>query len=695
MDERRQQTQSEIDRSLVLTSKSAALQMESVIREVDFVLQDLRTQYQTDRASFPAAVRRIETLFASNSTLSLWIMDADGRNSFSSVDERASVNASEREYFRRHRDGGGQDILYISAPLIGQYSGQWTVILSRRLENAGTFAGTIVLAVPPSYFSSRLGAADITEELSVIHLPDGIIMATNTGADLIGQVFADTAWLLGPRARPSGIVHKDRDGPDRIVAWQRIGGSPLAVTASADGRGLRSRTEAAIDAELRAHMITTVLALVLIGGVGVVILRDVGLRQRLHRLDILHKQLFDAMPDGMMVIDQSSNITLWNEAALSLLAVDSDELKARVVALYDMDGKRVPVERYPSMQASRRPGHHGLFSIQDHGQRRWLSFNSRPIPNQDGEAPDRAILAFSDVTRLVQLEDSMRTSQSVFEAAGEGIMVTGADQRIISVNPAFTRITGYAAHEAQGRVPGELLGSGQHDEEFYEQMHESLRLKGYWEGEITNRRKDGNLFIEWLKINVVRDEQGQVLRYVALLSDISERKRQDQEIWKRANFDALTGLPNRTLFTDRLNQAVSQADRRHARVAVFFIDLDKFKAVNDTLGHKAGDDLLLQVAERLQANIRSEDTAARIGGDEFLVLQPQAGDDTALLLAGERIREALCQPFDIGGNTVQISASIGIADALGVAADPAQAIKRADAAMYRAKSSGANRVVML
>lgn len=695
MDARRQQTRLEIEKSVVLASKSAAQQMESLIREVDFVLQDLRAEHLTNDESFATAVRRIEAMFASRGTLSLWIMDADGESTYSSIGEHAWVNAKERDYFRYHHDGDGQDSLYVSTPIIGQFSRKWTVILARRLENAGTFAGTIAIAIQPSYFSARLGPADDGEEISVVHLPDGTILATNTGPELIGQKHGDAELLRQTDARSSGLVHKDRDGDDRIVAWRRVGDSSLAVTASADGRRLQAESEAAIRAELNAYIVTTCLSLLLVGGVATVMLRDAAMREHLRRREVLHKQLFDAMPVGMMVIDQNDNITLWNEAALTLLGVDAVQLRARTVPLYDMDGKRVPTEHYPSMEAGRRPGHHGLFYIQDHGQRRWLSFNSRLLPNQDEETPDRTILAFSDVTRLVQLEDSMRTSQSVFEVAGEGIMVTGADQRIIQVNPAFTRITGYSAREAQGKDPGTLLASGQHDGEFYEQMHESLRLKGYWEGEITNRRKDGGLFVEWLKINVVRDEGGQVLRYVALLSDISERKRQDQEIWKRANFDALTGLPNRTLFTDRLNQAVSRADRGHARVAVLFIDLDKFKAVNDTLGHRAGDELLQQVAERISANIRSEDTAARVGGDEFVVLQPQAGDDAALLQSGERIREALCQPFDIGGHQVHVSASIGIADALGAAADPTQAIKRADAAMYRAKTSGANKVVML
>ncbi|WP_243404163.1 diguanylate cyclase domain-containing protein [Zavarzinia aquatilis] len=670
--------------------------MEAIIREVDFVLQELRSEYLTDRHGFPEAAQRIQSLFGSREILSVWIADSDGRIAYSSIDDRSSTNVAHRDYFQFHRASAGEDRLYVSPPLVGQYTQRWMAIFSRRLEIDRQFAGTIMIAVPPSYFTSRLGAVGVGERVSVSHLPDGNIFVDTLTPGRVGDPTAADAPFLKPDALPYGTFRDEDDaGEFQIMAWRRVDDSPLVVMASGHEEALLAPTETAIATEFRNNVMTSSLALLLVASVTVIILRDVGLRQRLHKQDALHKVLFDAMPDGMMTINHRSEITLWNEAALGLLGVDEEGLKERRVRLYDIDGKPVSISHYPSMKALDRAGHQGLFYVMAQGRRRWLSFDARVLPSVDGVTPHGAIVAFTDVTRLVQLEDSMRTSQSVFEAAGEGIMVTDAGRRIISVNPAFTRITGFSADEALGKGPGELLGSGAHDQEFYAQMDESLKAKGYWEGEITNRRKDGSLFIEWLKINVVHDEAAQVLRYVALLSDISERKRQDQEIWKRANFDALTGLPNRTLFTDRLNQAIGQADRHKTRVVVFFIDLDKFKAVNDTLGHKAGDDLLRQVADRIQSTIRAEDTAARVGGDEFLVLLPQAGDDASLLHTGERIREALCLPFDIGGHEVNISASIGIADALAAQSDPALVIKRADAAMYRAKSSGANRVVMM
>lgn len=693
---RRLQARNEVEQSIAVTAQSAGLQVEAIIREVDFVLQDLRSEYLTERQGFPAAARRVQSLFGSGQILSVWVIDSNGQAIFSSIDDHASLNVVHRDYFMVQRDSNGEDRLFISQPLVSQYSQRWMIIFSRRLEIEGKFAGTILIAIPPSYFTSRLGAVGVGERVSIAHLPDGHAFADTLSSELVGQTTTADSPFLKPDAPPFGtFVEKDGEGTSRIVAWRRVSHSPLVVTASGDEQALLQRTETAIATEVGNNAMTSSLALLLVICVTAIVLRDIRHRQRLHHKDVLHKELFDAMPDGMMAINYKNEITLWNQAALSLLGVDAEGLKERRVRLYDIDSKPVPLSRYPSMKALHRAGHQGLFFVMAQGRRRWLSFEARVVPADDESTPPGAIIAFTDVTRLVQLEDSMRTSQSVFEAASEGIMVTDAERRIISVNPAFTRITGFSADEAQGKGPGELLGSGVHDGTFYAHMDESLKAKGYWEGEITNRRKDGGLFIEWLKINVVHDEAGQILRYVALLSDISERKRQDQEIWKRANFDALTGLPNRTLFTDRLNQAIGQADRHKTRVVVFFIDLDKFKGVNDTLGHKAGDDLLRQVAERILSNIRAEDTAARVGGDEFLVLLPQAGDDASLLHAGERIRAALSQPFDIGGHEVNISASIGIADALSASSDPSLVIKRADAAMYKAKSSGANRVVLI
>jgi diguanylate cyclase (GGDEF)-like protein len=218
-------------------------------------------------------------------------------------------------------------------------------------------------------------------------------------------------------------------------------------------------------------------------------------------------------------------------------------------------------------------------------------------------------------------------------------------------------------------------------------------LEGGWKGEIWNRRRDGQLFAEALRISAIRDSRGEVTHYVGILSDITEQKEQQERIHHMAFHDALTGLPNRIVFNDRLGQAIRQAKRHDDKVAVLFFDLDKFKAVNDTFGHKVGDLLLQGVTERVRACLREEDTIARIGGDEFCAVVRGSDEVQHIGEVGQRIIEALNQPFEIEDHRCEIGCSIGISRYPADSQDQAQLIKFADEAMYEAKSGGRNRVV--
>jgi PAS domain S-box-containing protein len=235
-----------------------------------------------------------------------------------------------------------------------------------------------------------------------------------------------------------------------------------------------------------------------------------------------------------------------------------------------------------------------------------------------------------DITEQKRVELRLRQAATVFENTSEGVMITGPDQRIVAVNQAFARITGYSEEEVKGRMPS-LLRSGRHDDDYYRRMWSTLTDTGRWQGEIWNRRKDGVEYPEWLNISVVRDDAGAVINYIGVFSDISSIKQARDRLEYTAHHDALTGLPNRLLFRDRLEQALTMARRAGTRVALLFVDLDRFKLINDTLGHEAGDLLLQAVAQRLVGCMREEDTVARMGGDEFVVIQKGIGhpDDAA------------------------------------------------------------------
>ncbi len=291
--------------------------------------------------------------------------------------------------------------------------------------------------------------------------------------------------------------------------------------------------------------------------------------------------------------------------------------------------------------------------------------------------------------RAMQSEVERGLAAAVFENSSDAIVVSGRDNRIISVNPAFSEITGYQREEALGRDPG-MLSAGRQSREFYLEMWNCLREGGKWSGEIWNRRKSGEIYPEWLSISTVKNLQDEITHYVGIFSDITERKQAEERVRHLAHYDALTDLPNRTLFHDRLQQALIQAQRSHDQVAVMFIDLDRFKIINDTLGHNVGDLLLQAVAQRLLNCVRQGDTVCRQGGDEFVILLPQISHAEDAALVAQKILDSINRVFVLDGHELHIGASIGISFFPADGVDAEALMKNADVAMYRAKELGRN-----
>ncbi len=290
-----------------------------------------------------------------------------------------------------------------------------------------------------------------------------------------------------------------------------------------------------------------------------------------------------------------------------------------------------------------------------------------------------------------ETEGALRLAASVFANSHEGILITDANNIIVDVNPGFTLITGYTKEESIGKNPS-FISSGQQGADFYADMWASVQQNGHWRGDIWNRRKDGTVYAEILSISMIRDELGALQHYIGVFSDISLLKHHQTELEHIAHYDALTGLPNRSLLADRLHQAMVQAQRRQQHLVVAYLDLDGFKAINDNYGHALGDQLLIAVASRMKLVLREGDTLARIGGDEFVAVLLDLANiaDSVPLLS--RLLTAASQPVQIGDSSIQVSASIGVTDypqAEGVDAD--QLLRQADQAMYQAKLAGKNR----
>jgi diguanylate cyclase (GGDEF)-like protein/PAS domain S-box-containing protein len=320
----------------------------------------------------------------------------------------------------------------------------------------------------------------------------------------------------------------------------------------------------------------------------------------------------------------------------------------------------------------------------------------QPPPEQPAELQQVSASFASLIDELRQSHRKLDASLEQLQLAGsafanmsEGVIITDANARILSVNPAFTRISGYTGEEVMGQTP-RILQSGQYEKGFYEAMWRRLVNTGHWSGEIWNRARDGRAYPEWLSISASRDASGKISHYVGVFSDITERKQAESQIRHLAEHDALTELPNRVLLLDRLEQAIQKARRSTTLVGVLFIDLDHFKNINDTLGHEIGDELLRHVAQRIQLALRGSDTVSRTGGDEFTVLLPDLNEANDAARITQTILDRLTRPIWLSEHEVVVSASIGISIFPGDGETVQRLIQCADIAMYHSKGHGRN-----
>ncbi|MBF0219110.1 MAG: EAL domain-containing protein [Gammaproteobacteria bacterium] len=313
------------------------------------------------------------------------------------------------------------------------------------------------------------------------------------------------------------------------------------------------------------------------------------------------------------------------------------------------------------------------------------------IPRQEENHTDQIeiMLAINDTSELHTKSLELRIKSRAIENTLEGVMISKADNTICYVNPAFEQTTGYTAEEAIGRDPS-FLKSGRQDATYYREMWNTLINTGSWSGEIWNRRRSGKIYPEWLSLSTIKDDYGKVEYYVGVFSDISTQTHIRERLHSLAYYDGLTDLPNRHLFHDRIKQTLADARRSNSQFALLFMDLDRFKVINDTLGHNIGDLLLVKVAERLTSVMREVDTISRMGGDEFLVLLPKTDSAEDCCLVAKKILAQMEKPFELANQLYHISISIGISQFPKDGHDPETLIKNADNAMYRAKATGLN-----
>lgn len=422
--------------------------------------------------------------------------------------------------------------------------------------------------------------------------------------------------------------------------------------------------------------------------------RDITERKQSEAMIRIQSNALNASTDGIAIADARAPdmpLIFVNQAFGEITGYSNEELlgkNCRYLQGPDTDQPELGIIRACLKEG--RSGKATLRNYRKDGSLFWNRIHIAPVLDEKGSLT-HFLGVINDITDRRNADEYLRMVSSVFHHADEGILITDTDARILEVNPAFTRITGYAREEVLGKKPS-LLHSGQQDSAFYQEMWKRILEEGHWAGEIWNRRKNGEIYPERLTLSAVKNDEGETVRYVALFSDISDIKSHQQQLERMAHHDVLTGLPNRILLNDRLDMAIAQAQRSGDKLAVCFMDLDGFKLVNDNLGHEAGDLLLIEVAKRLLSASRATDTVARLGGDEFVLVFANLADKAECLQLIARITDEINLPFHIQGHEVRISASIGIAIYPDVDADGSGLLRYADQAMYKAKQGGRNRV---
>lgn len=556
--------------------------------------------------------------------------------------------------------------------------------------------------------------------IDVMGTDKSFLAKTDTVSDAITEMFKfyTRAIVILEADKPVGIV-TERD-LIRLGHSHADGGRQLAEVMSAPVISVRGNRSIYFAIELmREHQIRT-LAVVDDQGVfqGVITEHDVVgkienhyvntlsaiIKKQARDIDRISKELDEqhvlsavlhaSLGVSLMIADLDKNIRYLNPAASELFGiVDKNIAGENLEVVFNRIG--MATDNLLKALDEAAHGASSEFEIIHQINEEILYFYVRTAPILDKSSHQLGfVLTMFDETEKKYAERRLRQAASIFENTIEGIIVADANVNILSVNPAFTKITGYEEDELRGKNP-RVLSSGRQDKVFYKRMWASLHTTGYWQGELWNRRKDGEAYAEWLTISVIMDSDNKIKNYIAVFADITSSKTQHDEFEFLAHHDPLTKLPNRLLFNARLSHSLSRVQRTGGLVAVLMIDLDGFKQVNDFNGHQAGDRLLEVISERLKAHIRSEDTVARLGGDEFVIALEDIADVAGAEEIALKLLQEISQPVMLDKTSISVTASVGIAFSSTAGNDPGILLGAADDALYQAKNAGKNTVFLV
>ena len=420
------------------------------------------------------------------------------------------------------------------------------------------------------------------------------------------------------------------------------------------------------------------------------IARDISERVELWHRSQLFQAIVESTDDAVISKTTQGIVTSWNAAAEQLFGYRADEMIGQpMLRLLPPDRQSEEAQILRRIAAGQRIAHFQTQRCHRDGHRLAVSVTISPVRDPLGRVSGASTI-MRDVSQQKRLEEQLRLTASVFTHANEGVVITDPQGRMVDVNQAFERITGYSREEALGRT-AQFLRSGRDGPDVVQPLLAELQARGRCQGEVWSRRKNGEAYAGLLTVSRVDDAAGQPQNYVALFADVTSMRVQQERLEHLAHFDALTGLPNRLLLSDRLRQSMAHSRRHSQALAVLYLDLDGFKAINDSHGHDVGDALLVAVAGQMKMALRESDTLARMGGDEFVVVLGQLPGAEACLPLVERLLLACAAPLRVGERLLQVSASIGITLFPQDDSDVDQLLRHADQAMYQAKQLGKNR----
>jgi diguanylate cyclase (GGDEF)-like protein/PAS domain S-box-containing protein len=602
------------------------------------------------------------------------------------------VDVSDRDYFKAFRDDP-RDRILITEPIRGRASGQWIVLFVRPVLADGQFAGVIFVGFDVSQFA-RLVSTSEEAGLLITLLSEGsqVVARSEASEQMVGRKV-----VLPPQA--SGRNAYDLFDPDddvtRRYAVRNVPDWGMRVVAGMDHRVIQGE----IDSYTRIALLPALLLSLLLLPAGLIIRRtarrQAAAERERDKAAARFRTILESMSEGVLLVDAQGKVLIANDAATQWLSVQPGEhfsaaLTASGLSLVTEDGNAYAIAdplTYLCLESGLEFDDAWLMETNPEKSLQWLAMHARPMFDED-DAVSGAVITLDDRTSdHVRIADA-EMSRTILSRMNDAVLITDARASIIMVNTDYARLTGFTEAELIGKSPHGR--SARQDDAFWATVWQSLTQQKKWSGKVWNLKKDGSEYCIWLSISTVLDLRGHVVRYVAVSRDITEQQAKESDLWQRANFDPLTGLANRTRFDDRLAHALMSSARHQQRFAVCYLDLDHFKPVNDTFGHAAGDELLRQVAQRMAACLRKEDTLARIGGDEFALLMPRIDSADGTIVVAEKILAAIALPFELEAGTARIGISLGIAvyPEHGESADAL--IAAADQALYAAKMGGRN-----